>query len=77
MYLLSLLVMGLVKLDLKPKDPFALDNSDVFFRCFHVRTVTLVTMQPISDDINNYAENIKNLYHCRQVRTDPKQGNRC
>ena len=41
------------------------------FFCRHVWTVTLVTMQPISDDIEKYADNIKTLCRCRQVRTDP------
>ena len=34
----------------RSKGPFTLDDNDVFF-CHHVRTVTLVTMQPISDDM--------------------------
>ena len=42
----------------------------VFF-CRHVWTVPLVTMQPISDGIKNYADIIKNLCRCRQVRKDP------
>ena len=39
------------------KGPFAFDDNDVFF-CRHVWTVTLVTMQPISNC------NLKNLCHC-------------
>ena len=40
-----------------------------FFFFGHVRTVTLVTMQPIFDDIKKYADNIKILCHCHQVWT--------
>ena len=29
-------------------------------------------MQPISDDIKNYADNIKNLRRCREVWMDPE-----
>ena len=47
---------------------FTLDDNDVIH---HGRTITLLTMQPISDDIKNYADNIKNVCRCCQVRTDP------
>ena len=38
--------------DLHSKGPFALDDNDVFF-CRYVPTVTLVTIETISDDIKN------------------------
>ena len=59
------------------KGLFALHDNDVTTMCFfcrHVRTVTSVTMQLISDDIKNYAHEIKILCHCYQVRTDPMLG---
>ena len=58
------------------KDPFTFDDNDMFiawFFCRHVWTVTLVTMQPISDDIKIYADNTTNPCRCRQVQTDPKE----
>ena len=45
-------------------------TTTMFFFCHHVRTVTLVTMKPISDGINNYAENIKSLCHYERTLTD-------
>ena len=62
----------MTKVSTYTKGSSALDNNDVFFSdTDHVRTVTLVAMQPTSDDIKSYAENIKNLCRCHQVRADP------
>ena len=33
------------------KGPFALGDNDVFFFCRHVQTVTLMTMQAISEEM--------------------------
>ena len=59
------------------KDPFTLDDNDVFiagFFCRHVWTVIiLVTMQPISDDIKIYADNMKSPFWYRQVQTAPRK----
>ena len=57
-----------------------LDNNNVFiawfclFYCRHVRTVTLVTMQTISDDLGSYAYDIKCPCHCHEVQTYPYRG---
>ena len=40
---------------------FSTRRQRCFFSCRHVRAVTLVTMQPISDDIKDYGDNIKSL----------------
>ena len=45
-------------------------TTTMYFFCRHVQTVTLVTMQPISD---NMLTKVKNLCRCRQVRTSPYQ----
>ena len=53
------------------KGPFELDDNDVVFFCRYVQGFILVTIQPISDNIKKFADNIKNLCHFRQVQRNP------
>ena len=52
------------------KVPFALDDNDVIF-------LSSCANSYIGDNATHlwqYADNVKNLCHCRQVRTGPKTG---